>query len=64
MKNRFYKGQKVKINNPISYKRNGEIATVKWTPSCESAFVTVKFSDGCSGKYPKNKILLASNTNN
>lgn len=54
---KFYRNQKVKINNPISYKRNGEIAMVKWNPEYYSDYVTVKFSDGCSGKYHKNKLL-------
>lgn len=54
---RFFRNQKVKINNPISYKRNGEIATVKWTPEYERDYVTVEFSDGCSGKYHKDKLL-------
>lgn len=57
-KNRFHKNQKVKINNPISYKRNGEIATVKWTPEYDSDYITVIFDDGCSGKYHKSKLLL------
>ena len=56
--NRFYKNQKVKINNPISYKRNGKIATVKWTPKYNSDYVTVIFADGCSGKYHKDKLLV------
>lgn len=54
---RFYRYQKVKINNPISYKRNGEVATVKWTPEYEHDYVTVQFSDGCSGKYHQDKLL-------
>lgn len=57
-RNKFKKGQKVKVNNPISYKRNGEIATVKWTPEYDSDYVTVIFNDGCSGKYHKSKLLL------
>lgn len=57
-KNRFHKNQKVKINNPISYKRNGEIATVKWTPEYDSDYVTVIFDDGCSGTYHKKNLLL------
>ena len=56
-KNNFCRGQKVKINNPISYKRNGEIATVKYTPQFDNNFVTVTFKDGCSGKYHKSKLL-------
>lgn len=54
---RFCRHQKVKVNNPVSYKRNGEIATVKWTPEYERNYVTVQFSDGCSGKYHKDKLL-------
>lgn len=57
-RNKFQKYQKVKINNPISYKRNGEIATVKWTPEYDSDYVTVIFDDGCSVKYHKSKLLL------
>ena len=55
---KFYKNQKVKINNPISYLRNGEIATVKWTPGYCSEYVTVVFSDGRSGKYRKDKLIV------
>lgn len=55
---KFLKNQKVKVNNPVSFKRNGEIATVKYTPEYDSDYVTVVFDDGCSGKYPKNKLLL------
>ena len=58
MRDKFYRNRKVKINNPISYKRNGEIATVKYTPEYDSNYVTVIFSDGCSGKYHKDKLLL------
>ena len=56
--NNFRRYQKVKINNPISYKRNGEIATVKWTPGYDTDYVTVIFDDGRSGKYHKSKLLL------
>lgn len=53
----FYRNQKVKINNPISYKRNGEIAIVKWTPEYENDYITVEFPDGRSGKYHKSKLI-------
>ena len=58
MRDKFNRNRKVKINNPISYKRNGEIATVKYTPEYGSNYVTVIFSDGRSVKYHKDKLLL------
>lgn len=57
-RNKFRRYQKVKINNSVSYKRNGEVTTIKWTPEYDSDYVTVIFDDGCSGKYHKSKLLL------
>lgn len=48
--NNFKQGDKIRIDNPLSYKRRGEIAKIKWNPS-DDMHVTVLFSDGCSGKY-------------
>ena len=55
-KRRFQKGDKVIINNPISYKRKGEIAIVKSDPSDNSTYVTVRFADGSSGKYRQDQV--------
>lgn len=48
-------GDKVRIDNPLSHKRKGEIARVKWNPS-DDYYVTVIFNDGHSGKYQQKHI--------
>lgn len=50
MESKFEQGDKVRIDCLLSYKRNGQVARVKWNPS-NKTYVTVVFADGCSGKY-------------
>lgn len=57
-KDAYYRGKRVKINNPISFKRNGQIAKIKWTPAYDSDYVTVIFDDGKSGTYHKKNLIV------
>lgn len=57
--NKFFKGQRVMVNNPLSYKRKNEEARVKWTPSGDY-YVTVRFDDGCCGKYKQEYVSIVN----